>query len=976
MKKMFVSAALVSLLLIQAIAARAADVAVESAREIPVAYTVDVVVVGGSTGAVAAAVTAAKAGAKVVLVAPRPYLGEDVAGTLRLWLEPGEEAKEPLAQALFAAGNPAKPLHVKKVLDQALLDAGVPFVYSSYATDVLRDAAGEVAGIVMANRAGRQAVVAKVIIDATDRAYVARMAGAKFADYPEGKHVFKRVVIGGKSKAEAGITSVSEVIKARKVGAFTQKEKQGEKSYDVIEYTLEIPMKDRRYASFARAEQIARDRTFDPGQQFASDMLFEAPPDAIVPAQTPCRPVGVSYLFVLGGCTGLPRDQIERKLRPASFVEMGTRMATFAVAEWKSRPELKGVRLGKETSRAGISGAPVTGDVRESLTGLRPTEPRPTLSAEERAIPVLGKYDVVVIGGGTSGTPAGIGAGRQGAKVLVIEYLYTLGGVGTVGAISKYYHGYRGGFTKEVMDGAGGWDIEPKAEWWRKALRGAGAEIWFGAIGCGAFVEGGKVKGVVVATPEGRGIVLAGVVVDSTGNADIAAAAGAPCLYTDDTDIAVQGTGLPPRDLGASYTNTDFTITDETDMVDVTSLFVYAKSKYDPNTFDMGQLIDSRERRRVVGDFTVSPLDPINQRTYPDTVAWSSTNYDTHGYTVHPYFAMDHPGSGIELKAFTPYRCLLPKGLEGILVTGLGVSVHRDALPLVRMQPDLQNQGYAAGVAAAMAAKLGGATRSIDIKALQKHLVKIGCLPETVLKDEDSYPLPPEKIAEAVATAGANYKGVSVILANPEPALPLVRKACDEATSPGVKLRYAHILGHMGDATGLPALIAAVEAAPDWDAGWNYKSQGQFGANLSRLDALIVAIGRTGDPRGTPAILNKVRRLDATADFSHHRACALALESLKDPAAIDPLVDLLAKPRMRGHALHSIEAATKAEQGEGLNGLGPRRNALRELMLARALYRCGDKNGLGKKILEEYETDIRGHFARHAQAVLAKRRGP
>ena len=41
-------------------------------------------------------------------------------------------------------------------------------------------------------------------------------------------------------------------------------------------------------------------------------------------------------------------------------------------------------------------------------------------------------------------------------------------------------------------------------------------------------------------------------------------------------------------------------------------------------------------------------------------------------------------------------------------------------MTLIRMQADLQNQGYAAGMAAAEAARLGGRTRSIDIKALQK----------------------------------------------------------------------------------------------------------------------------------------------------------------------------------------------------------------------------------------------------------------
>lgn len=87
------------------------DVVAESAREIPVLYDVDVLVVGGSSGAVSAAVAAAQEGAKVFLAAPRPYLGEDLCGTYRLWLEPDEEPTSPLAAALFAEPNVARSPH-------------------------------------------------------------------------------------------------------------------------------------------------------------------------------------------------------------------------------------------------------------------------------------------------------------------------------------------------------------------------------------------------------------------------------------------------------------------------------------------------------------------------------------------------------------------------------------------------------------------------------------------------------------------------------------------------------------------------------------------------------------------------------------------------------------------------------------------------------------------------------------------------
>ncbi|GAG49526.1 unnamed protein product, partial [marine sediment metagenome] len=79
-----------------------APVVNESAREIPVAYDVDVVVVGGSTAGVEAAVAAAKAGATVFLAAPRTYLGEDICATKRLWLEAGETPPTPLGLKLFS----------------------------------------------------------------------------------------------------------------------------------------------------------------------------------------------------------------------------------------------------------------------------------------------------------------------------------------------------------------------------------------------------------------------------------------------------------------------------------------------------------------------------------------------------------------------------------------------------------------------------------------------------------------------------------------------------------------------------------------------------------------------------------------------------------------------------------------------------------------------------------------------------------
>ena len=80
---------------------------IESARRIPLAASVDVVVVGGSVAGVAAASEAAAKGKSVFLIAPRLYLGEDVVDTMHLWLEAGEKPTGPLTERIFSKPGPA-----------------------------------------------------------------------------------------------------------------------------------------------------------------------------------------------------------------------------------------------------------------------------------------------------------------------------------------------------------------------------------------------------------------------------------------------------------------------------------------------------------------------------------------------------------------------------------------------------------------------------------------------------------------------------------------------------------------------------------------------------------------------------------------------------------------------------------------------------------------------------------------------------
>jgi hypothetical protein len=978
----------------------AGEVVCESARAIPVAYQVDVLVVGGSTGGVSAAVAAATAGAKVLLVAERPYLGDDMTATLRLWPQPGDPLDTPLARRLFAdpeqkpsgptgaAVPPPRPMYIKKLLDQALLDARVPFLYSCFPTDVLRDAQGQPCGIVMANRAGRQAVIAKTIIDATQRALVARLADVLFRPYPAGPQTLKYVVVGG--QMHPGKNCTARIAAAPYREPFPNRAKSASGEFQVIEYTVQVPLAGDTDAAWAAVEQRVRSMTYDPEQQFTADALYQVPPDPMFARHSDAgpwhgaqgvpldalRPAAMSGLYVLGACADVSRAAAERLLQPGTLIALGARVGRAAAEEANRRATPVGAHL---------SGAPALqpatqGEVCEVLVGVRPVHKASTVPQAARALPVLGRYDVVVVGGGTSGAPAGIAAARRGARTLVIEQHHGLGGMGTLGTVSGYFFGNRCGFTATVGGGSK-WVIERKMHWWRDELLRAGGEVWFGCVGCGALVHDGRVCGVVVATPRGRGLILAKAVVDTTGNADIAAAAGAACSYTDRRDVALAGAGVPPRNLGAGEGNVDYCIVDETDMVDVWHVYVYSKEKH-PRAFDQGVIVDTRERRRIVGDFTLTILDELNARTYPDTIAVAHSIFDygpTQCYPLDPAFlAIGDPGvQSVDI----PLRCCLPKGLDGILVAAVGLSAAHDALPMIRMQADLQNLGYAVGVAAAMTARKEAPLRQLDLRSLQRHLVEIGNVPARVLTDKDSYPFSAARLAEAVRDLETNPRAAMVILTQPQASLPLLRAAYARSEGRG-RLAYARLLGILGDPLGVETLIEAVRGYQQWDKGWNFRWQRRLTGERplwSELDKLVVSLGRAGDRRAVPAIVAKVRLLTAEDEFSHHRAVALALEALADPAAAQPLAELLAKPQMAGHVHAPLEKALALQAAEIPHGIWDAgyqasqcsRESLRELMLARALYRCGDYQGLGAKILHAYVEDLRGHFARHAQAVLA-----
>ncbi len=971
----------------------------EQSKHIPIAYNVDVVVVGGSSAGVAAACEARRSGASVFLISPRPYVGVDICAHQRLWLEPGEEPSSELATAVFGDGRWATPLAVKKAMDEALLRGGVPYLTGCYATEILFDEEGNVAGIIMANRSGRQAVKAKVVIDGSRHAVLTRQTNAAFRGFKPGKKTFQFVVVGGEMQRR-------ENLSGRKLDVTydSPTTKRGRVvKYPVYQYTVSVDMKDGSPASFAAAEQEIRNLVAGSDMKDCSEVLYFIPDDTVVaesriddswPGANQCdlsayRPRSVSRLYVLSAYGDVDKEVAEKMLRPLEFMAVGKRIGREAATIAKALPS-----PGKVEFRGASPGSSSFGIVKEDLTGFRVSKALGMISTGLRPLPVFGQYDVVVVGGGTSGAPAGISAARRGSKTLVIEYLDELGGVGTAGLIGSYWRGNRCGFTQEIDHGIGaqeGWDVIAKSEWLRRELIKNDADIWFCSFGCGAIVDDRRVTGVVVATPQGRGVVLAKTVVDATGNSDIAFYAGAETQFSISSlgVLSVQLAGFPHRNLGDSYNNTCYTMVDDTDVVDVWHLMTsmriaYGEQQGPQAPYDVGQLVDSRERRRIIGEYTLTTQDILNQRTHPDTISQHKSNFDAAAFPDSAMLLI-YDMKGPDFNVDMPYRCLLPKGLDGILVLGLGASAERDAMTLVRMQPDLQNQGYAAGMAAAMAAKLEGRTRKIDIKEVQQQMVREGVLEPRVIYDKDSYPMSKAVIARAVedvrqlsrqhdqssSIISESMKALAVIMAHPKRSVPLLREVYEQASVQNERINYAKILAILGDNSSVPTLIAEVDTKTEWDEGYPYTAGRDIGNVFSDLDRLIIALGYSRDPRAMEPVLRKMDILEPTTVLSHYKAVTLALRHLRGMQAIRPLVKLMDKPGFRGHVV-----TNPVGHEYGAVRLSPRRSfdqlntAFKEVIIAAALYQCGDYQKMGRMILEQYSQDVNGHFASYAQAIL------
>ena len=164
-------------------------------------------------------------------------------------------------------------------------------------------------------------------------------------------------------------------------------------------------------------------------------------------------------------------------------------------------------------------------------------------------------------------------------------------------------------------------------------------------------------------------------------------------------------------------------------MSEISAIFTIAirRSKSDclENSFLMATAseIGVRESRKIVGEYVLTQDDCKNCVKFDDAIAACNYDIDIHNPegsgTSHYYFP--------EGEFYTiPYRSLIPKNVDNLLVAGRCISSDHEAQASYRIMPTVCTIGEAAGTAIGLAVKSNTVVKDVNIKELQKHLVENG----------------------------------------------------------------------------------------------------------------------------------------------------------------------------------------------------------------------------------------------------------
>ena len=430
-----------------------------------------------------------------------------------------------------------------------------------------------------------------------------------------------------------------------------------------------------------------------------------------------------------------------------------------------------------------------------------------TYTENKKDIPVNGEFDVIVCGGGPSGFTAAIASAKRGAKTLLIEKYGFLGGTGTSammvefgpifdgkdvllgGCVHEFLHrledeGYGEMRSKQTHSMV--FDPEGMICICQKMVLEAGAEILLHTVVADVIREGQRIKGVVVENKSGRSAYMAKIVIDATGDGDIAFRAGAEFSYgneegkvqpvslefllgnVDHRKITSPYVGVLLPYIKKAKENGDWKIPSDQffswgrvkkrgapDTPESSFYFINATNALNINGADAKELtkgeIECREQVPQVMEFLQNYV-PGFEKCYLDRTAAQIGIRETRRirgkYTLTRSDVLEgrHFDDGIvpgcnsidvhDVKGKTfehqflkegthyqiPWRCFLPEKTEGLIVTGRCLSADHYALGSVRVMVVCMPMGEACGLAAATACDENCELDSVPIGKVQETL--------------------------------------------------------------------------------------------------------------------------------------------------------------------------------------------------------------------------------------------------------------
>jgi hypothetical protein len=401
-----------------------------------------------------------------------------------------------------------------------------------------------------------------------------------------------------------------------------------------------------------------------------------------------------------------------------------------------------------------------------------------------KTLPVYGRYDVIVVGGGPAGFAAALASVRNGAKTLIVERFPFFGGTATA-SLMLNINGYRNqvkpdglqtskGIAEEVIlglkeiDGLGvssykqeenttekgkmsysyAIDSEKTKYILTKMLYDAGANILFHTIFVNSIMEGNNIAGIIIENKSGRQAIFGKVIIDASGDADVAYKAGVPYWQADLTkdkhlpNCLMYKVTVDPKysdQLGGprtkntllfwgSTSNSNGTNADELTKSEIeTRLSVFEHFKRNQATrsplldgayiTETAPMLGIRQTRFIEGLYKTTAEDAIAGKKFDDSIAMSACPIISY-YGYRRY--LEHEGYEI------PYRCLLPKKVEGLLVAGRCISTDQQSYESFRAMAPTMCLGEAAGTAAALCVKSKKSPKEIDVAMLRSQLMKQG----------------------------------------------------------------------------------------------------------------------------------------------------------------------------------------------------------------------------------------------------------